>query len=286
MTNQSQRLHDALTHIHQRPAPFAAYTARELWDDDHISAQMLSFHLDPTSEPATRPHGFVDRSAAWIAREFDLPAGPRVADFGCGPGLYATRFAEAGARVTGIDFSRRSIAHARNEATRLGLDITYEVADYLEFDTDQRFDLVTLIYCDLCPLSPQQRRRLLTSFRRLLAPGGRIVLDVFTAAAYTGREEASTHGHRLMGGFWASGDYWGFLNTFKYDEQRVVLDRYDIIEPDRTRTVYNWLQYFTPEELAAECEACGLRVLARYGDVTGTAFSGEGDTCAVVLGGG
>ena len=30
-----------------RPEPFSDYTTPELWDDEHISEQMLRFHLDP-----------------------------------------------------------------------------------------------------------------------------------------------------------------------------------------------------------------------------------------------
>lgn len=284
MTSHTRRLYDALEHIHTRPQPFSAYTAADLWDDDHISSQMLGFHLDPDCEPASRPHAFIERSADWIARTFDLAAGARVADFGCGPGLYATRLAEAGARVTGIDFSRRSIDHARRQAEQMDQAIEYVCADYLAYDTEARFDLITLIYCDLCPLSPGQRAGLLRKFKRFLAPGGRVLLDVVTPVAYAAREEVSTLERGLMGGFWAPGDYWGFQNTFKYDELRLVLDRYDIVEPHRQRTVFNWLQYFSVDELAAECEAAGLEVLNRYDDVAGAPFTGEGDTCAVVLG--
>ncbi len=44
-----------------------------------------------------------------------------IADFGCGPGLYATRLAQRQATVTGIDFSKRSIQYAQEVATREGL---------------------------------------------------------------------------------------------------------------------------------------------------------------------
>ncbi len=283
MNDQTQRLFDALDHIHHRPDPFETYTAQVLWDDDHISEQMLAAHLDPASEPASRPHEFIQRSADWIIDRFSLGEGKRVADFGCGPGLYSTRFAAAGTTVTGIDFSRRSITHARAEAERRGLPIDYVLGDYLEFDTETRFDLITLVYCDLCALSPGQRRQLLTSFRRLLADGGSILLDVFTEVAFAKRVEASSHEHRLMGGFWASGDYWGFSNTFKYDEARVVLDKYDIVEPHRMRTVYNWLQYFSIEALDAEIEQCELRVVGRHGDVAGAPATDDADVMAVVL---
>jgi SAM-dependent methyltransferase len=279
--SQPGSLFAALSEIHRRPEPFEVYTARELWDDEHVSRSMLAYHLDPESVPASRPHAFIDRSAAWIAERFSLAAGRRVADFGCGPGLYTTRFAAAGAEVTGIDFSRRSIAHAREQARDRGLDIEYLLGDYLEYRSDRSFDLITLIYCDLCPLSPQQRRTLLEAFRDHLAEGGSILLDVFSLEAFAAREEVSCQEFRLMDGFWAPGEYWGFLDTFKYEEARVVLDKYTLVEPHRTRTVYNWLQYFSLEDLTAELARCGLRIVERYSDVAGTAL-GAGDVIAVV----
>ena len=58
---------------------------------------------------ASRPAAFLDRSAAWLASALDLTEGSRLLDLGCGPGLYAERFARCGVRVLGIDVSRRSL---------------------------------------------------------------------------------------------------------------------------------------------------------------------------------
>jgi SAM-dependent methyltransferase len=281
MKNQSVRLFDDLTEIHRRPAPFETYTAQALWDDEHISQNMLAAHLDEMSEPASRPHAFIQRSANWIINRFEMGDGCQVADFGCGPGLYATRFAAAGAAVTGIDLSRRSIRYAEAEADRRGLTIDYVLANYLTFHTDRKFDLITLVYCDLCALSPDQRRQLLSNFRDLLENGGSILLDVFTHQAYDQRKEAAGQSFRLMDGFWAPGDYWGFMNTFKYEEAKVVLDKYTIIEPHQTRCVYNWLQYFSLTALAEEFEQCGLRIVEQYADVAGAPHTEE-DVLAVV----
>jgi len=282
MNMSSISLFDTLTEIHRRPDPFETYTAKMLWDDEHISKNMLAFHLDGESEPASRPHAFIQRSADWITERFGLATGTRVADFGCGPGLYATRFAAAGAEVLGIDWSRRSIAYAEEQARKAALAIEYIREDYLDFTTDRCFDLITLVYCDLCALSPDQRRRLLKLFHNLLTDGGSLLLDVFSLQAYSGRQEATSHGFRLMDGFWAPGDYWGFLNTFKYDESHVVLDKYAIIEPQQTRWVYNWLQYFSLDSLAAEFEQCGLRIVEQYRDVAGTPYA-EDEVFAVVV---
>ena len=281
MTNQTTSLFDTLTEIHRRPEPFETYTAKALWDDEHISKNMLAFHLDEETEPASRPHAFIQRSADWIIGKFLLAEGRCVADFGCGSGLYATRFASVGAAVTGIDFSRRSINHAVGEARKRGLAIDFVLGDYLDYRSDQKFDLITMVYCDLCALSADQRHRLLTNFCGLLADGGSILLDVFSLQAFAGREESSSHGFQFMDGFWATGDYWGFGNTFKYDEAKVVLDKYTIVEPHQTRCVYNWLKYFPFETLAEEFEQCGLKIGERYSDVAGTPYA-DGDVFAVV----
>jgi len=166
-------------------------------------------------------------------------------DLACGEGRNAIWLARQGWSVTGVDFSARSLDHARREARDQGLAIDYVEANYLDFRTEQRFDLITLIFCDLCPLSPAQRHTLLGTFGELLAEGGELLLDVLTLRALAGSEESRQHGLRLMDGFWASGDYWGFQDTFVYDDAQVVLDKYTIVEPQRTRTVYNWLQYFS-----------------------------------------
>jgi len=281
MNTPTRDLYRSLDEIHARPAPFSRYTADVLWSDEHIARNMLAFHLDPDSAPASRPHEFIARSTTWIADRFGLAQGKRVADFGCGPGLYTLPWAEAGARVTGIDISPVSVAHAKGQAQEAGLDIDYVEANYLDYEPNGLFDLVTLIYCDLCPLSPTQRRQLLTTFRDSLADGGSILVDAFTMRAYGGRSEASEHSQRLMHGFWAPGDYWGFLDTFKYDQAKVVLDKYTIVEPHRVRTIYNWLQYFTLDQLKAEFAQCGLQVVECYGDVAG-APAAAGDVVAVI----
>jgi SAM-dependent methyltransferase len=49
-----------------------------------------------------------------------LPAGASVLDAGCGPGLVAEAFLEAGCRVTGIDLSAEMIARAGARCARFG----------------------------------------------------------------------------------------------------------------------------------------------------------------------
>jgi SAM-dependent methyltransferase len=271
-----------LEKINARPEPFEFYTASDLWTDEHTSKQMLAFHLDEGIDASSRNIVFIDRSVDWIASHFDIGAGKKVADFGCGPGLYATRLARRRAKVTGIDFSGRSIEYAKAVAVREQLNISYVEQNYLDFETQDRFDLVLMIMCDFCALSPIQRKVILSKFHRILKPGGSVLLDVYSLAAFDQREEAAIYEVNLLNGFWSPNKYYGFLNTFKYDEDKVILDKYAIVESDRTRTVYNWLQYFAPEELEREFLEAGFSIEALHSDVAGTPYDRNSSEFAVI----
>jgi 2-polyprenyl-3-methyl-5-hydroxy-6-metoxy-1,4-benzoquinol methylase len=266
----------------ERPAPFQFYTASDLWTDEHTSAQMLSCHLNEGMDLSSRNMQFINRSVEWITCLFNIGKDTQIADFGCGPGLYATRLARHQANVTGIDFSRRSIEYAREVAASEHLNINYVIQNYLDFETKERFDLVMMIMCDFCALSPAQRRDILSKFHKILKPGGSILLDVYSLTAFEQREEAATYAVNLLNGFWSANKYYGFLNTFKYDNEKIVLDKYTIIESDRTRTVYNWLQFFSPAELEREFMESGFSIESFYSDVAGTPYDRNSSEFAVI----
>ena len=271
-----------LERINRRPATFSCRTIRELWTDPHISEQMLRYHLDASVDAASRSAEFMDRSVEWISLTFSLGDGTRVVDLGCGPGLYANPLGRTGAAVTGVDFSPRSIAYARAAADRAGLSVRYETADYLSWRPDERFDLALMIYCDYGAMAPQQRRQLLGRVRDLLRPGGAFLFDVSSLAALASLEETAAYAPRLMDGFWSPNEYFGFLNTFTYPDERASVDRYEIVEADRTRTFCNWVQYYDPESLAAELSESGMIVAELAGDVAGAPYDPSAHEFAVV----
>ena len=180
-----------LEKINARPEPFQFYTAKDLWADKHTSQQMLAFHLDEGVEVSSRNAEFITRSVDWIATEFDIGRGNKIVDIGCGPGLYAAPLAKRGAIVTGIDFSKRSIMYAKKVADRNKLNINYVNQNYLEFETEDRFDLLLMIMCDYCALSPTQRKGLLRKFHKILKPSGSVLLDVYSLSAFEQKEEVA-----------------------------------------------------------------------------------------------
>ena len=204
-----------LEKINFRPAPFQFYTAEELWTDKHTSKKMLESHLNESIDVASRNIKFINRSVEWISSQFNLDKTKSICDFGCGPGLYTTRFAERGYQVTGIDFSKRSIDYAKTVAVEKGLEIEYIQQNYLNFEVDKKFDLITMIMFDFCALSPRQREELLQKFYKLLKPNGSVLLDVYSINTFNQRDEQTLCEIDLLNGFWSSEKYYGFLITFK-----------------------------------------------------------------------
>lgn len=266
----------------QRPKPFEFYTAEQLWNEPYVSQKMLEMHLAEDQEAASRKKEFLDKSVKWIIDRFNVGAQTEVCDFGCGPGLYTTPFAQTGASVTGIDFSQRSIEYAKGIAKEKNLDIDYIYQNYLEFSTQKRFDLITMIYCDFCVLSPEQRKKLLRIFYETLKDDGSIFMDVFSTNLLKGYPERETNEYSHRDGFWSPGPCYSFKDTFIYPEEKVFLDRYFIVEDRRVREIYNWLQCYVPESLEKEFSDNGFTITERYSDVSGTPYSPGSTEIAIV----
>lgn len=262
----------ALRELQQPPAPFTPGEPL-FWDDPHISMQMLAFHLDDSIDAASRSLKTIDLSLIWIVDMLGLKPGDAVLDLGCGPGLYASRLAAKGLRVTGVDYSRRSIAYASDYARQHGLDITYRYQNYLELADENQYDAALLIFGDFCPLNPEQRVTLLANVRRALKPGGCFVLDVST------RECRNKHGSRnswraLESGFWKLDPHLLLEEGFDYPGQNIWLDQAVVIEENGKMWVYRmWFQDYIPETITAELQAGGFTVESLWGDLTGMPYT-------------
>ncbi len=260
---------DQLAQLELPPEPFAPGTT-PFWDDPHISQQMLAAHLDPALAAASRPHAEIDCSVEWIAHQLGLGPGAALLDLGCGPGLYAERFAARGLRVTGVDYSRRSIDHATQSARARRLAIDYRCQNYLELDEAPRYDAALLIYGDLCALAPAQRAQLLRAVHRALRPGGAFVLDV-TTRAHRERHGLRNRWYAASAGFWKPGPHLVLEQGFDYPDELIYLDQYVVVEASGALSVYrNWFQDYTPERITAELAEHGLAVRSLWADLLGT----------------
>jgi SAM-dependent methyltransferase len=271
------RLMEAL----QKPEPFTPGEPL-FWNDPHISSQMLAVHLDPDVDLASRKADTIDASASWIIETLGLQAGDAVLDLGCGPGLYATRLAQRGLAVSGVDYAQRSITYAREFATEHGLSIDYQWQNYLTLEDENLFDAVLLIFGDYCTFTPDDRLKLLGIVHRALRPGGHFILDVSTRVLRD-RYGLKNGWYVSQGGFWRPGPHLVLESGFDYPQQAIWLDQYIIIEPSGKMTVYrNWFQDYDRASIIAELAAGSFDVQSVWGDLTGTPFSEEGEWIGLV----
>lgn len=270
-----------LIELQQKPEPFTPGEAL-FWDDPHISAQMLEAHLNPDIDAASRRPDTIDCSVKWLIETLELQVGDSILDLGCGPGLYASRFARAGLQVTGVDYSRRSLEYASKYAEENNLEIAYRYQNYLELNDENEYEAAFLIYGDFCPLSPEQRARLLQNVYRALKPNGNFVLDVST------RECRKKHGinnrwSTLKSGFCKPGPHLLLEDGFEYPELSIWLDQFVVIEANGKVSVYrNWFQDYTPESITAELVQSGFSVESLWGDLTGQSCTPASEWIGVI----
>lgn len=264
-----------------RPAPFEPSDA-PFWDDPHIAVGLLAAHLDDGVDAASRPGAEIDRAVTVLAERGLAGPGVRVLDLGCGPGLFAHRLARLGCRVTGVDLSASSLAHARREAEREGLTIDYRQADFRELADVASFDVVLQAYGELSTFAPAVRDDLLARVRRALVPGGAFVFDVSTPHLHppTGRRwEASP------AGFWRPGPHVVLEERFVHpgdDGTQLACDQYVVVDAHGVTTYRMWFHDHTRASLTAVLEAAGFVVSDVRGALTGEPCTDDGGWLAVV----
>lgn len=255
----------------EKPEPFTPGEPL-FWDDPHISGQMLKWHINSENDVASRRPETIEASVAWMIKELNLKPDDFILDLGCGPGLYSSRLAQYGLKVTGVDYSRSSIAYAQDFAQKNDLEIDYRYQNYLELEDENCFDAVLLIYGDFCPLSPQQRSQLLSNVHRALKPGGHFVLDVTT------RQHRQKYGNQnkwymVESGFWKPGPHLVLEEGYDYPEQSIFLDQVIVIEENGKISVYrNWFQDYTSESIIQELNDGGFTIESIWGNLTGAPY--------------
>jgi len=118
-----------------------------------------------------------------IVRDFVKP-GMKILDIGCGTGLLLESAAKAGAIAKGIDISEGMLEVARKRISKSGLQDKISVynAGAVEADAlfdEGSFDLIvsTLVFSELYR---EERALVLLQIKKLLKPGGKLVLAVET----------------------------------------------------------------------------------------------------------
>lgn len=268
-------MYNTLNEILRKPKLYEK-TQEKLWNDPHISKGMLAAHLNPNIDAASRKPESIERSVEWICSL--LPLGARLLDIGCGPGLYTKRLSERGLCVTGLDFSERSIAYAKEHDAKS----QYVMQDYLEMEFENLYDMVTLIWCDYGALIPEDRYNLLDRVYRALKPDGIFLLDVFTPQWNLGCKENTSWEVCARGGFWSPNPHI-CLNAQYYYSKSIGMRRTVIVEDENIRSFNIWETCFTKQSLSEEIQLHNFIPVDYYSDVEGKLYEENSPILCAVM---
>lgn len=150
---------------------------------------------------AARTASEVDYLDAVLARA----PGRRVLDLGCGTGRHAVALAGRGYRVTGVDVSESGLARA---AASAGAAVDLHRADLLcdAWEPESPVDAVVCVQGFAWGTDADQLR-LLRRIRRMLVPGGLLVLDMSNATPILARFQADAE-------FGADGVRWAMHRAY------------------------------------------------------------------------
>jgi SAM-dependent methyltransferase len=132
----------------------------------------------------------------WV--EMAQESGGPVLEMGCGTGRVLIRIARAGVGITGLDLSGRMLDLCREHLSRETRDVQQRVqlvqADMAHFSLGRQFALVTAPFRSFQHLlEVEEQVSCLECAHRHLAPGGRLVLDVFNPSMPQLVEERYLH---------------------------------------------------------------------------------------------
>ena len=117
-----------------------------------------------------------EAEALGAARAAGAEPGAEILDCPCGFGRHALVLAEAGYRVTGADRSPVLLEEARRRAGEIPLELVQ--ADYRDLPfADDSFDAVLNLFTALGYVGKDGDTQALAEFRRVLRPGGRLVVE-------------------------------------------------------------------------------------------------------------
>jgi SAM-dependent methyltransferase len=224
--------------------------------------------LFPSGEPAV----------AFYRAEADKHGGS-VLELGCGTGQKLIPIASDGHTCVGLDLSPEMLAEARRKADERALPVEWVQGDMRDFDLDRTFDLVFIAANSLLHLhEPGDLISCFRSARRHLAPGARLVFDVFNPSVQV---LASADGVRR------TREGLSFVDPERGDVSVDVVATYDAAaqvtrgtwyfsadsEPDYVVVPLDIRSIF-PQELPLLLSLGGLRLVDRFGDWSGRTFTG------------
>jgi ubiquinone/menaquinone biosynthesis C-methylase UbiE len=204
-------------------------------------------------------------------------AGGPVLEVACGTGRITLPLARAGVDITGLDISRPMLQRARQKAETEGLAVTWLEQDCRQINTERSFTLIFSATNAMQHLHDlDSLNAFLTAVKRVLRPGGLLIIDVFNPdPAKLARTGAKRYHHKSI--LDARGGQIQVEVASEYNSATQILNftLFYMRGGELTRTKKVNMRCLFPEELLALCRANGFDVVRRYGNYDETPFTKE-----------
>ena len=202
------------------------------WHEPGFSERMLAEHLSQAHDAASRRLGTVDAQVGWIHDVLLGGESSRVLDLGCGPGLYANRFARLGHTVHGIDFSPASIRYARAQCEGEQLTARFALADIRSAEYGSGYDWAMLLYGELNAFKRDDAPLVLTRIRQSLRDGGHVLLEPHTFASLQSTEGPSNSWRSLERGLFSDRPHLLLEESFWDPDGSVRIHRWFVVHAE------------------------------------------------------
>jgi SAM-dependent methyltransferase len=205
--------------------------------------------------------------AQGVARLGGLAPSADVLDCPCGYGRHSIELARLGFHVVGADRSEVLLTDAKQRAGEAEWP-RFVQADYRELPfEDAGFDCVANLFSSLGYWGEEGDRRAIAEFRRVLRPGGTLVIETMhrdmLMAIFDQKSWEELPGGALM------------IEKRVFDHERgVIAVRHELVEADGTRVTAPYeLRVYTATELIAFVRDAGFDEVACHADFDGTPLS-------------
>jgi SAM-dependent methyltransferase len=159
-----------------------------------------------------------------------LVPGDSVLDAPCGHGRISNRLADRGCDVVGVDASELFLGVAREA----GPEVDYRLGDLRDLPADGPFDAALSWFTSFGYFDDDGNRRVLSEYRRVLRPGGRLLIEMHNHDHFVRHFAPAPYSHSVHVG----DDLMMDSSTFDCLEGRIETDRL-VVRDGRVRRCHH-----------------------------------------------